>query len=256
MTTQRWKLTLEYDGTAFYGFQKQKDVPTIQGELESAIHKFCQQPIPVTVAGRTDAGVHARAQIAHMDLDYGDRPLTGVELAKAITAHLRPHPIAVIQAQKVSNDFHARFSAKQKTYRYTIFNRQNEPTIDRHTVWWMKRPLDVTPMIEATRYLIGHHDFSTFRDKECQANTPLRTLDNLIITKQEIIAGQIITIDAIGQSFLHHMVRNIVGTLTLVGEGKWRSLDIKTALEAKDRKQGGPTAPASGLTLMHINYEE
>ncbi len=255
MTTKRWKLTIEYDGTNFCGFQKQDNVPTIQNAIEGALFKFCQKKIDITVAGRTDSGVHARGQIAHLDLDYGDRPLSGLEFAKAINAHLRPHPIAIVKAEIVGQDFHARFGAKTKLYRYMIFNRRHEPTIERATTWWRKNPLDVEAMIEGSKYLIGTHDFTSLRDSECQAKSPIRTIDDIKLSCATIMEGSIITIDVTGQSFLHHQVRNIAGTLSLVGEGKWMPESVKVALDAKDRERGGPTAPAAGLTLMKIDYK-
>jgi len=253
---KRWKITVEYDGTDYCGFQKQDNVPTIQVAIETALTKFCQKTIPITVAGRTDAGVHARGQIAHFDLDYGERPLSGLELCKALNAHLRPQPISIIDAEIVSNDFHARFGAEQKLYQYQVFNRAHEPTLERNFSWWRKRPLDIDAMIEASKILIGTHDFTSFRDSECQAKSPIRTVDKIDINHKEIIGGNIITFDVEGQSFLHHMVRNIVGTLSLVGEGKWGIQNVQDALDARDRTKGGPTAPAAGLTLMKIDYSD
>ncbi len=250
----RWKLTIEYDGRPYAGSQRQPDIETVQGEIEKALYKFCQKEIKITVAGRTDAGVHARAQVAHFDLDYGDRPLTGFDLAKAINAHLIPQPISIIHAGEVADDFHARFDALSKLYVYRIINRPYKLAIDKGFAWWKKKPLDLTVMRDATKILIGQHDFTTFRDTECQAKSPIRTLDELTIVSQEILGGQEILIHARGRSFLHHQVRNIVGTLSLVGEGKWSAQDVQTALDAKDRTAGGPTAPSDGLSLLSIDY--
>lgn len=255
-TLKRWKLVIEYNGGDYAGFQRQDNVETVQGVLEKAIHDFCQQDIKITVAGRTDAGVHALGQIAHFDLDYGDRELSGFELAKAINAHMIGHPISVIDAKIVSQDFHARFGAKTKLYVYKILNRSYRPALQKNLVWWVKRPLDIEKMRTAAEHLLGKHDFSTFRAAECQANSPIRTIDSIDITQTEIMGGADIEIAVKGKSFLHHQVRNIVGTLFLVGEGKWQPNNVKTALEAKDRKAGGPTAPASGLYLVSIDYDE
>lgn len=256
---KRWKITLEYNGQPYAGFQWQPDIATIQGELEKAIEGFCQQKISVVVAGRTDAGVHARGQIAHFDLEYKnavgeDRPLTGFDLAKAVNAHLRPQPIAIVDAQEVSKDFHARFDAKQKHYMYRIMNRPYALALDAGLAWWIKKPLNVEAMREATQYLIGEFDFTTFRDSKCQAKSPVRSIDELYIETRDILNGQEILIHAKGRAFLHHQIRNIAGTLSLVGEEKWQPVDVRTALEAKDRTKGGPTAPSDGLYLNSIEY--
>jgi len=256
----RWKITLEYDGRPYSGFQRQPDRKTIQGEIEKALYKFCQQKISIVTAGRTDAGVHAKGQIAHFDLDYTNpdgspRTIEEFSMAKAINAHLMPQPIVVLKAEKVSNDFHARFGAKKKLYSYHIINRPYGLALDQGRAWWRKTKLDVVPMQEAAKILIGHHDFTTFRDAECQAKSPMRTLDDLCVESHDIMGGQEIIIHARGMSFLHHQVRNMVGTLTLVGEGKWSVADVKTALEAKDRTAGGPTAAADGLYLVSIDYK-
>ena len=252
----RYRLTIEYKGTDYYGWQRQPELPTIQGEIEKAIHAFCGQEAEVTTAGRTDAGVHARGQIAHVDLDDFNKPMEPFEISKAINAHLRPAPIAVLNTEIVDDDFHARFSAKNKLYVYRIINRQSFLTFDQNLAWHIKRPLDTDAMQEAAQLLLGQHDFSTFRDSECQAKNPVRTLDRLDVQSFQTAQGaKEILIEAEAMSFLHHMVRNIVGTLTLVGEGKWKPEDIVTALEAKDRTKGGPTAPADGLYMVRIDYK-
>ena len=253
----RWKLTIEYVGTHYSGWQRQEDgVPSVQASIEEAIKKFCQQDITIHVAGRTDAGVHAKGQVAHFDLDYGTRDLSGFDLMKALNAHLKPRPVSIIKAEAVPGDFHARFNAKNKLYRYRILNRSAFPTFEQGLVWHFKRPLDVEAMKKAAAFLIGHHDFTTFRDSECQAKSPERTLDRLEVTVKEYdeSGGREIVIEAEARSFLHHMVRNIVGTLVLVGEGKWQPMDVKTALEARDRTCGGPTAPPDGLALARVEY--
>lgn len=253
---QRWKITIEYQGTDYYGWQRQPDVPSIQQCIEDAIQKFCQQDIQITVAGRTDAGVHARGQVAHFDLDYGDRALDGYAMAKAINAHLRPAPISILKAEKVAEDFHARFDATNKLYRYHIVQRQGFLTFGHGQAWHMRRILDAEAMREGTKYLLGKHDFTTFRDSECQANSPIKTLDRLDIATRpyDDCGGIEILFETEGLSFLHHQVRNMVGTLVMVGEGKWKPKDVKIALEKKDRKAGGPTAPACGLYLVRVDY--
>lgn len=250
MPLKRWKITIEYDGTNYSGWQRQQDVPSIQRSIETAIQKFCQQEITIFGAGRTDAGVHACGQVAHFDLDYGERSLTGLELLKAINAHLGDEPISILHAEEVAEDFHARFSATNKMYRYKILNRPAPPTFQNHQVWHFKRPLDAEKMHDAAQVLVGNHDFSTFRDSQCQANSPVRTLDRLDVMRD----GDAIIIEAEAKSFLHHQIRNFAGTLTLIGEGKWNDQDLKKALEQKDRTKGGMTAPASGLYLFRIDF--
>lgn len=253
----RWKLTIEYKGTDFFGWQRQPDVPSIQQCLEEALYKFCQKEIDVTVAGRTDAGVHALGQVVHFDLDYGERALEGFDLLKALNYHLLPAPISVIHAEKVPNDFHARFSATNKLYRYRILRRPAFASMERGLIWHFKRPLNVEAMHEAAQLLLGKHDFTTFRDSQCQAKSPIKTLNRLDVFEKpyDAYGGTEIIFETEGRSFLHHQVRNMVGTLTLVGEGKWKPQDILTALEAKDRTKGGMTAPPDGLYLVRIDYE-
>jgi len=252
----RYKFTIEYQGTDYYGWQRQPDLPTIQGEIEKDIHAFSGQTIEVTSAGRTDAGVHARGQIAHVDLEEFTKPMEPFAITKAINAHLLPQPISILSTEIVADDFHARFAAKNKLYAYRIINRQAFLTFDKKRAWHIKRPLDTNAMNEAAQLILGKHDFSTFRDAQCQANNPIRTLDRLDVQSFQTAQGaQEIFIEAEAMSFLHHMVRNIVGTLTLVGEGKWNPQDILKALNAKDRTKGGPTAPADGLYLVRIDYK-
>lgn len=250
MTTSRWKITIEYDGTDYAGWQRQDHAPSVQQCIEEAITGFCQQDIRIHAAGRTDAGVHASGQVAHFDLDYRQRSLTGPNLAKAITAHLRPHPISILSAEPVSDDFHARFDATNKLYIYKVLNRPSPPTYDEGLVWHFKRSLDVRAMHDASQILLGHHDFTTFRDSQCQANSPMRTLDRLDLRRD----GDMIYLEAEAKSFLHHQIRNLIGTLTLVGENKWTKSDLKSALDAKDRSKGGITAPAAGLYLQRVDY--
>ncbi len=253
---QRYKLTIEYMGRDYYGWQRQPDVPSIQQEIENAIYKFCAQNVTVTVAGRTDAGVRARGQVAHVDLAPFKKPMDGFAIMKAINAHLRPQPISILNVEPINDDFHARFSAVNKLYQYKIVNRHAFLTVENGQVWHIQRQLDIEAMCEATQYLLGNHDFTTFRDSECQARSPIKTLDRLDITVRDydLCGGREIVLETEGKSFLHHQVRNMVGTLSLVGLGKWKPKDMKTALEAKDRTKGGPTAPADGLYLMRVDY--
>ncbi len=252
----RWKLTIEYDGRAFAGWQRQDDVPSVQQSIEEAITGFCQRDIRLHAAGRTDSGVHGRGQVAHFDLDYGTRALTGFDLAKALNAHLGDAPVSILKAEKVRDEFHARFDAKNKLYTYRIINRSARPALDAGRAWHVKKPLDIDAMRDGAKYLIGHHDFTTFRDSECQAKTPVRTIDRFDIESfpYDEAGGIEIRLHTEARSFLHHQVRNMAGTLSLVGEGKWKPEDIKTALEAKDRTKGGPTAPPDGLYLVRIDY--
>lgn len=248
--TTRWKLTIEYDGTKYAGWQRQDNAWSVQQAVEEAITGFCQQELRIHVAGRTDAGVHACGQVAHFDLDYGDRALSGYDLAKAINAHLLKQRISILKAEPVHENFHARYDAISKLYTYKILNRFARPTFQKNIVWHVKRPLDIASMRTAARHLLGHHDFTSFRATECQAKSPVRTIDRLDIEKE----GDEIHLHVEGRSFLHHQVRNIVGTLALVGDGKWTTDRVKVALDARDRKMGGPTAPPDGLYLMHVDY--
>lgn len=246
----RWKLTIEYNGLPYSGWQLQEGVPSVQGTIENAVFKFCQQYIRLHVAGRTDAGVHARGQVAHMDLDYGDRPLSGHDLMKAVNAHMRGHPVSILNAEVVDENFHARFSAKNKLYVYRIINRAAPLTLESGMAWQIYKRLDEKKMHEAAQLLLGHHDFTTFRATGCQAKSPMKTLDRLDVIRE----GEEIRFEVEGRSFLHHQVRNMVGTLVLVGEGKWVPNDVKIALEAKDRTKGGITCPPDGLYLARIDY--
>jgi tRNA pseudouridine38-40 synthase len=252
----RWKFTIEYDGTPFSGWQRQDKVPSVQKSIETAIKKFSGQNITIHVTGRTDAGVHARGQVAHADFAPLSKPLSPFEIAKAINAHLKPEPVSIIRAEIVSEDFHARFSAKNKLYVYRILNRPTPPALERTQIWHVAKTLDIETMRAGAKHLIGQHDFSTFRDSECQAKSPVKTIDRLEITSRtyDDCGGREIRIEVEGRSFLHHQVRNMAGTLKLVGEGKWTPEDVRTALEARDRTRGGPTAPARGLCLMRVDY--
>jgi tRNA pseudouridine38-40 synthase len=243
----RFKLTIEYDGTNYVGWQRQANGPSIQAALEEAAKAYCQIDALVEGAGRTDAGVHARGQVAHVDLTRDDPPDI---VAKALNAHLRRQPISVIRAEKVSERFHARFSAIERGYVYHILNRRAPAALDANHVWWVAPPLDAARMHQAAQVLIGKHDFSSFRAAACQAESPVKTLDELTVSRD----GDTVSIVARARSFLHHQVRNMVGTLRLVGSGQWSVDDVTAALAARDRSAGGPTAPPDGLYLMHVRY--
>ncbi len=257
MGLKRWKLTIEYRGTDYSGWQRQEaGIPSIQQAIEDALYAFCQQRLTLHVAGRTDAGVHARGQTAHFDLDYGARALTGMDLCKALNAHLRPQPVGILAAEEVPGDFHARFSAVNKLYTYRIVNRPAPPALDENLCWHVRKDLDVAAMAAAAKHLLGRHDFTTFRDSDCQAKSPEKTLDVLDIETHDYdgCGGREILIHARARSFLHHQVRNMTGSLVMVGEGKWLPNDMKAALEARDRTRGGPTAPPDGLYLVRVGY--
>jgi tRNA pseudouridine38-40 synthase len=244
----RYKLTIEYCGTGLVGWQCQANGLSVQEALETAVHRFCGANVRVFGAGRTDAGVHALAQIAHVDLARAHDPDV---IRGALNHHLRPHAISVIAVEPASPDFDARHSATARHYLYRILNRRAPPALDRDRVWHVAPPLDLAAMQEGARHLVGHHDFSTFRDSLCQAKSPVKTLDALDLSA----AGEEIHIAARARSFLHHQVRNMVGTLKLVGLGQWRPEDVVHALAARDRRAGGPTAPAAGLTLVEVRYD-
>lgn len=246
----RWKLTIEYDGKPYSGWQHQDNAPSVQEAIETAIFKFCGQKLRLHVAGRTDAGVHGRGQVAHFDLDYGTRALGGFELSKAINAHLKPQPVSILKAEEVSEEFHARFSAQNKLYCYHIVNRSAPLALDQGKAWGIFYDLDVPAMHDAAQVLLGTHDFTTFRASECQAKSPVKTIARLDVIRR----GEDIFFEIEGRSFLHHQVRNIVGTLVQVGRAKWTKDDLVRALEARDRTAGGMTAPPDGLYLMRVDY--
>ncbi len=252
----RYKLTIEYMGRDYKGWQRQNDFPSIQQAIETAIKNFSNQDVCVHATGRTDAGVHALGQVAHVDLDELSKPMDEYAILKAINAHLRPAPISIINVEIVDSNFHARFSAKNKLYRYKIINRPAFLSIDRDLAWHIGKTLNIEAMRSGAVHLLGKHDFTTFRDSECQAQSPIKTLDRLDIIEHDYdgCGGREIIFEIEGKSFLHHQVRNIVGTLSLVGLGRWQPENVKTALEAKDRTKGGPTAPAEGLYLVRVDY--
>jgi len=243
----RYKLTIEYNGTGFAGWQRQANGLSVQEALETAIARFCGERVPIHGAGRTDAGVHALGQTAHLDLT---RMVPPEVLRSAINHHLRPAAISILAAAPAPEDFDARLSATGRVYLYRILNRRAPPALDRGRVWQVSPPLDLSAMCEGARHLVGHHDFSTFRDSLCQAKSPLKTLDALDLRR----AGEEIHIEARARSFLHRQVRNMAGTLKLVGLGRWYPDDVARALAARDRRAGGPTAPAEGLYLVEVRY--
>jgi tRNA pseudouridine38-40 synthase len=243
----RYRLTLEYDGRPFVGWQRQDNGPSVQGALEEAIEKFSSLRVTVTGAGRTDAGVHAKGQVAHFDLEKAFAP---DKVRDALNHFLRPQPVVVLEADLVLEDFHARFSATRRHYLYRILNRRSPPAIDQGFVWHVSASLDHAAMHKAAQALVGHHDFTTFRAAECQAQSPLKTLDWLAVSQR----GEEIHVAAMARSFLHHQVRSFVGSLKLVGEGKWQAHDLADALEARDRSRCGPVAPPDGLCLMKVDY--
>ncbi|MBN8606424.1 MAG: tRNA pseudouridine(38-40) synthase TruA [Caulobacterales bacterium] len=243
----RFKLTIEYDGGPFQGWQRLPDAPSVQGALEDAVEKLTGARGDVIGAGRTDAGVHAYAQVAHVDIE---KPFEAFRLAEALNAHLRPHPIAVLEAQEAAPDFHARFDAKLRAYRYRVTNRRAPLTFERGQAWRVSRALDAEAMQEAAERLLGRHDFTTFRDSQCQAKSPIKTLDVAEVARD----GEEVDFWFEAQSFLHRQVRSMVGTLIEVGIGKMNADDLARVLAAADRAQCGPVAPPDGLYLARVDY--
>jgi tRNA pseudouridine38-40 synthase len=243
----RYRITIEYDGTPFVGWQRQAAGASIQGALEAAIGKFTGETVGVRGAGRTDAGVHARGQVAHFDLA---KSWTPDRIRDAMNFHLRPQPIAIVAAALVEEGFDARFSAVKRHYEYRILTRRAPPVLARNRVWWTMRDLDADAMRAAATVLVGRHDFTTFRAAQCQAPSPVKTLDVFDVghSDDEIVCR------VSARSFLHHQVRSMVGSLKLVGEGKWSRDSLASALEARNREACGPVAPASGLYLIAVDY--
>jgi tRNA pseudouridine38-40 synthase len=243
----RYKLTIEYDGTPFCGWQIQENGATVQGALEAAVKAICGEPVRVHGAGRTDAGVHALAQVAHCDIPKHFPP---GRLRDGLNAHLRPHPIGVLSAEIVPDTFEARFSAKKRHYLYRIANTRANLALDVERVWRLPRHLDTEAMHAAAQRLIGKHDFTTFRDTECQAKSPEKTLDQLDVVRN----GNAVSILTSARSFLHSQVRSMVGSLVWVGEGRWNADDLAAALAARNRAACGPVAPPEGLYLVRVEY--
>jgi tRNA pseudouridine38-40 synthase len=244
----RYRLTLEYDGTAFCGFQAQAEgVPSVQASVERAIHGFSGETVRVHVAGRTDTGVHATGQVIHFDLQKDWKAET---VRDAINAHLVPEAVAVLDAALAGPEFHARFQATERRYLYRILDRRAPAVLERNRVWWVKTPLDAEAMQAAARHLIGHHDFTTFRDVNCQASGPMRTLDQAEVRR----VGREVHLVFRARSFLHRQVRSMTGSLAEVGAGRWSEAHFKAAFEARDRAACGQVAPACGLYLTGVEY--
>lgn len=244
---QRFKLTVEYDGRLFVGWQRQENGPSIQAVLEQAAEQFTGIPTRVTGSGRTDAGVHALGQVAHVDIA---RSMTADQVQGAFNYHIKPAPVSVVHVEAVPEEFNARFSAIQRHYRYKIVNRRAPLTFDRGLKWHVKTPLNAGLMHDAVQILVGQHDFTTFRHVNCQAKSPVKTIDYLTVEQQ----GDEIHLLAGARSFLHHQIRSITGTVKLVGEGKWSKSDLKAALEARDRAALGFNAPPDGLYFVGVDY--
>ncbi|HEY1615928.1 MAG TPA: tRNA pseudouridine(38-40) synthase TruA [Rhizomicrobium sp.] len=243
----RYRLTVEYDGTPFAGWQRQDNGPSVQASLEEAVFLLCGEKVTVTGAGRTDAGVHALGQVAHFDLE---KEFASGRLRDALNHHLRPRPVAVLDAAVAPPDFHARFSAVARSYLYRIICRRAPLALEHGRAWHISRELDADAMHLAAQHLVGAHDFTTFRASECQAKSPEKTLDVLRVSR---VADEI-QIGAKARSFLHNQVRSMVGSLKLVGEGKWQPREVARALAARDRSRCGPVAPPHGLYLVKVDY--
>ncbi|MFV0360518.1 tRNA pseudouridine(38-40) synthase TruA [Tropicimonas sp.] len=249
----RYALRIEYDGTPFSGWQRQKDHPSVQAALEAALRRLDPGCPPVAAAGRTDAGVHALGQVAHADMAREWEPF---RLSEALNYHLRPDPVAVVAAAQVPDDWHARFSAVERRYLFRILNRRAPAVLLHGRVWQVAHPLALAPMREAARHLLGRHDFTTFRAAECQADSPVRTLDQFDIEAVETSCGREIHFHVRARSFLHSQVRSFVGTLERVGAGAWQPDDVRRALECRNRAACGPVCPPSGLYLAGVSYPQ
>lgn len=249
---QRWAVRIEYDGRNYIGWQRQQNGISIQQLIEEAATSLTRgRPVSTVTSGRTDAGVHASCMVAHLDFPE-DIILSARTIREALNFHLRPHPVVVLEAAPVSLDWNARFSACWRRYRYTILNRPARPALQEGLVWHVRHPLDHIAMQKGANYLLGRHDFTSFRASACQAKNPLRTLDELTVLRE----GDYILVEAQARAFLHHQVRNMVGTICLVGSGKWPAERVLAALEARDRSKAGPTAPADGLCFINVGYEQ
>jgi len=246
----RYKLTIEYDGTSYHGWQRQTGLMSVQQALEEAMGEFTRHAVALYAAGRTDTGVHATGQIAHVDLEKPWKPDKIREATNGLLK-LGNHPIAVIGVEEVAADFDARFSALKRHYRYMIINRRAPLTVDLGRAWHVRHPLNVDAMHDAAQVFVGHHDFSTFRSTDCQAKSPMRTVDAVSVIA---VSETGIEISCVSRSFLHNQVRSMVGSLRLVGDGKWTKASLKSALNAKARKACGPVAPACGLYLERVVY--
>jgi tRNA pseudouridine38-40 synthase len=243
----RYRLTIEYDGRPYKGFQAQANLPSVQEAVETAVKAFSGQTLRLQAAGRTDTGVHATGQVIHLDLD---RDWPAATVRNALNAHLIHEAVVVLDAELAVGDWHARFSATERRYLYRILNRWAPSALERGRVWHVKKPLDAQAMHHAAQALIGHHDFTTFRDLQCQAKSPMKTLDVARVSR----VGEEVHLEFASRSFLHRQVRSMAGTLAEVGIGRWTAQDVKDALEAKDRTACGPVAPADGLYLTGVSY--
>ena len=248
----RYALKIEYDGSPFVGWQRQRSQVSVQGSIETALSKLENKEHKIAGAGRTDAGVHARSQVAHCDLEKEWQPF---RLSEALNFHLRPLPIAVIDCALVNSDWHARFSALERKYLFRLLVRRAPSTHEAGLVWQIGHSLDLSKMLEASKYLLGKHDFTTFRSSMCQAKSPIKTLDELKIDRITGWSGDEFRFQLRARSFLHNQVRSFVGTLERVGAGSWSPFDVKKALEAKDRSACGPVSPPQGLYLTDVVYE-
>jgi tRNA pseudouridine38-40 synthase len=249
----RYALKIEYDGAPFAGWQWQDDQPSVQGAVEAALHRLDPDVPRIAAAGRTDAGVHALAQVAHCDMTRTWDPF---RLSEALNYHLKPHPVAITAAARVDDDWHARFSATERRYLFRLLVRRAPATHEAGHVWQVKTPLDIAAMREGAAHLVGHHDFTTFRSTICQAKSPLKTLDEITISEHPGLNGPEIRFRLRARSFLHNQVRSIVGTLERVGAGSWAPGDVKTALEARNRAACGPVCPPQGLYLSGVGYPD
>lgn len=249
MAIVRYKIIFEYDGTKYCGLQKQQYLPnkSIEEVLENAVHAFSQERVKINASGRTDAGVHAFAQVAHFDLSKKFEPR---KIVMGLNNYLHGEDIALLSCEIVHENFHSRFDAKMRHYRYLIINRSAPPILQKNRAWHMPQKLDFTAMRAAADFLIGEHDFSAFRDAECQAQSPIKTIEKITLIKN----GDELAIEVSARSFLHHMVRNIVGTLIWVGIGKIKTTEMKNILESRDRTKSGPNAPAHGLYFLRVDY--
>ena len=247
----RYALKIEYHGAPFVGWQRQTDLPSVQGAIEAALARLEPRAHTIAAAGRTDAGVHALAQVAHCDLD-GE--WEAFRLSEALNYHLKPQPVAIVDCARVADDFHARFSALERRYLFRILTRRAPATHAEGLVWQVKHPLDVDMMQQAADILIGKHDFTTFRSTICQADSPIKTLDHLSVSRVDTTGGAEVHFDVRARSFLHNQVRSFVGTLERVGAGSWTPYDVRTALDARNRAACGPVCPPQGLYLAHVSY--